>query len=282
MNPLPTSFMGPPATPTRKRIRIDSCEENADNDEIRLFALRSPHSTSPKRIIVDPSVYVPQPHDIVAESWVSDNTMRHVYLRLYDLINYNNPTGVWFPLHMKPSRATWSVIGEEPTKYTHLTVDGRRILFLAVGSIHDCTILIRPNELSPRLRVQLELFRQVDRAAAADLFNSGNSHGKVAPTAMTTLSASTRSDSTVGIPPYKRVYDATQMYAKKSAMSLVEPIALFPGDVVLLELYMVRTEEQVGLTSAAFHLNAVNVLTWGPHPTRVAQLDDQLDFPDVI
>ncbi|RPD76624.1 hypothetical protein L226DRAFT_569861 [Lentinus tigrinus ALCF2SS1-7] len=99
---------------------------------------------------------------------------------------------------------------------------------------------------------------------------------------MTTLSASTRSDSTVGIPPYKRVYDATQMYAKKSAMSLVEPIALFPGDVVLLELYMVRTEEQVGLTSAAFHLNAVNVLTWGPHPTRVAQLDDQLDFPDVI
>ena len=65
-------------------------------------------------------------------------------------------------------------------------------------------------------------------------------------------------------------------------MTLVDPLRLFPGDVVLSELYIIRSEEQFGATSAAFHLNAVNVLAWGPRPTRVAQLDPEPNFPDVI
>lgn len=65
-------------------------------------------------------------------------------------------------------------------------------------------------------------------------------------------------------------------------MALVEPLSLFPGDIVLSELYLIRSEEQFGATSAAFHLNAVNVLCWGPRPTRVAQMDPEPDFPDVI
>ena len=115
-------------------------------------------------------------------------------------MSYNNPNGVWYPIHKKPSGAIWTAVSDDTPQYTHLTIHGRRILFFAVGAVHDTSILLRPNDLSPRLRLQIELLRQIDRTAAAELFNSGSSHGRVAPTAMTTVSASTRSDTAVGIP----------------------------------------------------------------------------------
>lgn len=119
---------------------------------------------------------------------------------MYELMSYNNPNGVWYPINKKPAGANWTAVADDTPQYTQLTIHGRRILFFAVGSIYDSSILLRPNDLSPRLRLQIELLRQVDRIAAAELFNSGSSHGKVAPTAMTTLSASTRADTAVGVP----------------------------------------------------------------------------------
>lgn len=65
-------------------------------------------------------------------------------------------------------------------------------------------------------------------------------------------------------------------------MARVSPLRLFPGDLVLLEIYVLRTEELVGCTSAAFHLNAVNVLCFAPRPTRVPEADDIPDFLDTI
>lgn len=65
-------------------------------------------------------------------------------------------------------------------------------------------------------------------------------------------------------------------------MSHVDPLDLFPGDLAMLELYFVRTEEDSGFTSAAFHINAVNVISWGPRPSRVAEADNEPEFPDII
>ncbi len=129
--------------------------------------------------------------------------------RIYEFVTYDNPTGVWFPLQRLPHDAEWRPLTDDNKKYMQLsTADGRRILFLVVGAIHGDTILIRPNELSPRLRIQLELLRETDRAAAADIFNSGNSHGKVAASGMTVLSASTRADTCVGV-PVSRTFSTT-------------------------------------------------------------------------
>lgn len=119
---------------------------------------------------------------------------------MYELINYDKSGDVWFPLHRIPEAASWTTLARDSTKYSHLCLAGQRLIFFVVGTVQDATILIRANELTPRLRVQILLARQADRAAAATLFNLGNTHGRVAESAMSTLSASTRSDAAVGIP----------------------------------------------------------------------------------
>lgn len=56
--------------------RIQSQADGDDTDEVRLLVLSSPKGGTPKRVVMNPSRYVPQSDDIVADPWVSDETMR--------------------------------------------------------------------------------------------------------------------------------------------------------------------------------------------------------------
>lgn len=67
--------------PTDNPSSIDRYEEGSEN-EVHLLALHSPRGAGAKRIVVDPSLYVAQPCDIVTDSWVADNTMRLVVARI--------------------------------------------------------------------------------------------------------------------------------------------------------------------------------------------------------
>lgn len=57
-------------------LSIENKDDTEPSDEIHLLALLSPKGENAKRVIMNPSNYVPQPHDIVAESWVPTDTMR--------------------------------------------------------------------------------------------------------------------------------------------------------------------------------------------------------------
>ncbi len=55
---------------------VHNNEDNNNDQEVRLIALLSPRGTTAKGIVMNPSQYVVQPDDIVAETWVSNETIR--------------------------------------------------------------------------------------------------------------------------------------------------------------------------------------------------------------
>ena len=62
-------------------------------------------------------------------------------------------------------------------------------------------------------------------------------------------------------------------------MCAISPLDLYPGDIVVVEVYIVRSQEPgSGATSAVFYLNAVNVLSQAPRPLRVQRPEHEAGF----
>ena len=66
-------------------------------------------------------------------------------------------------------------------------------------------------------------------------------------------------------------------------MSTVSPVYLRPGDVAVLEVYLLRSlDEHSGATSGSFYMNAVNILAWAPRPGHEARESSEPSFRGYI
>ena len=80
---------------------------------------------------------------------------------------------------------------------------------------------------------------------------------------------------------YNDVFDARTRFRAKSAMERVPLGCILPGDIVLLECALVRTEEAEGLRKASFVLDALHCLIEKPRAV-VSAAERRVSFPAII
>ncbi|KAI0355686.1 hypothetical protein OH77DRAFT_1436777 [Trametes cingulata] len=262
--------------PLRKRSRTEASPVTNDH-------LSDTERATPAQDLQHPPRYVNLP---VAE---------HINTRLERLCNYTCSSGAWFSLSMVPSHTDWTVLYGNHRINTLSYLD-RPLNIWITAKLQSLNVYLGPIPDSPTVRITLELLRDADRIAAANIERLVHrSHvtatdpilRAVAPGGYRgqQVSASTENcpqgaSDAAPAQILNEVYDATHRYTAKSAMPKLSVTALRPGDVILAECWFVRKQILGGWTTF-FQIRSLAQLLASPAVPQpdVAHPAPHLPFP---
>ncbi|TFK80002.1 hypothetical protein K466DRAFT_569906 [Polyporus arcularius HHB13444] len=265
---------GDPQPGIAKRVRfIDTARIHPPPQGPQRVAFEVDTPTGRKVVHIDPTGYVARPLDLVTDPWVPDEGSR--YIRKF--LTYSNDEGSWFPIHRVPAVGSWAVVDENPA-VMHRVHRGRPLLVWIVGIAQDIYLCSPRGNALPMLHVTFEFLRDLDRAHASSIHDEAASQ-PLERTARFTVKSPGSEDE--GPPTHDAVYDARRRFVCRSEMKDISPGRILPGDIILVECTVVRTEDGTNVRTVSFVLNSLHWLVEKPRPVRV-ETQRVVEFPDVI